>query len=74
MADVIVNIESSHCYTNIEGFFNGVYYLLKDDGVFIYSDFRPQEEMADLEDILTQYFEIIKKEDIRRNVFHSMNL
>ena len=39
-ADVLMNIESSHCYGNIEAYFQGVCQVLKDDGLFIYADFR----------------------------------
>ena len=66
--DVVVNIESSHCYTNMDAFFYGVNLLLSDDGVFIFADFRPQCEIAHLEHILTSHFEIKRKEDIRRHV------
>ena len=74
MADVIVNIESSHCYPNLDGFYSSVYYLLKDEGIFIYADFCMSTEIEAIEDLLTQYFDIIKKDDIRRNVLHSLDL
>jgi ubiquinone/menaquinone biosynthesis C-methylase UbiE len=34
VADVVVNVESSHCYGNIDNFLNEVNTILKDDGVF----------------------------------------
>lgn len=74
MADIIVNMESSHCYPDIHGFFKSVCYLLKDDGIFIISDFRFQHEMEGFEKDLESYFDVIKKEDVRRNVFHAMQL
>lgn len=71
-ADVVINIESSHCYPQIEAFFEGVKFILKEDGIFIFSDFRPTEEMEDLRDQINSHFEVVKEEDIRRNVFQSL--
>ena len=48
MADVVMNIESSHCYPNIEEFFKGVHFMLKDNGVFVYADFRMNPEIEPL--------------------------
>jgi len=47
---------------------------LKDDGVFIFSDFRYMDQYQNLDDILNEEFDVIKCEDIRRNVLHSLQL
>ncbi len=39
-ADIILNVESSHCYPSLEEFFKAVCVVLKDDGIFLYADFR----------------------------------
>jgi ubiquinone/menaquinone biosynthesis C-methylase UbiE len=39
--DVVVNIESSHCYSSIEKFFSEVKRVLKPGGVFLFADHRP---------------------------------
>jgi ubiquinone/menaquinone biosynthesis C-methylase UbiE len=38
MFDVIINVESSHCYKNPQLFFNEVKRVLKPDGIFLYTD------------------------------------
>ena len=42
--DVVVNIESSHCYSSIEKFFSEVKRVLKPGGVFLYADHRPVQD------------------------------
>lgn len=36
--DIVINVESSHCYENPELFFNEVKRVLKPDGIFLYTD------------------------------------
>ena len=42
--DVVVNIESSHCYSSIEKFFSEVKRVLKPGGVFLFADHRPVKD------------------------------
>ena len=71
--DVVLNVESSHCYGNIECFLSGVLRLLKEDGFFLWSDFRSHQEMKDLFDLfLSVGFKIVKEEDITRNILLSL--
>lgn len=39
--DVVVNIESSHCYSSIEKFLSEVKRVLRPGGLFLYADHRP---------------------------------
>lgn len=49
--------------------------MLRDTtGVFVFADFRLKTEMPALESLIDEYFEVIKSEDIRRNVFHALGL
>lgn len=69
-ADIILNVESSHCYPSLEEFFNAVCLVLKDDGIFLYADFRYSgEAYQGVQDLIGKYFTIVKYEDIRRNVY-----
>jgi ubiquinone/menaquinone biosynthesis C-methylase UbiE len=43
--DVVVNVESSHCYGQIEKFFAEVARVLRPGGYFLYTDFRPAAEV-----------------------------
>lgn len=72
--DVVVNVESSHCYFDLASFFDGVSWMLKDDGVFVFSDMRHVSEMKELHVQISKYFTIEKREDIRRHVLHSVTI
>ena len=69
--DVVVNIESSHCYFDLANFFEGVSWMLKDDGIFVFADMIHVSEMKNLHNLISKYFTIEKREDIRRHVLHS---
>lgn len=43
--DIILNVESSHLYTNINEFLNEVYRVLKPNGYFCWSDLRQKNEV-----------------------------
>lgn len=72
--DVVVNVESSHCYGNIDKFFTEVNTILKEDGVFCFTDFRGAEEMEELKKKVEQYFKVEKSIDITKNVCHALKL
>ena len=76
VADVVFNIESSHCYPSIDVFFAGVCKVLKPGGIFIYADFRFVGPTGTelVEESINRQFEIVKYEDITKNVFHSLEL
>jgi ubiquinone/menaquinone biosynthesis C-methylase UbiE len=74
--DVVVNIESSHCYSSIEKFFSEVKRVLKPGGVFLFADHRPVRDewgpdrtLAALEkQIRDTGFALLNYEDITANV------
>mmetsp|Transcript_43911 Transcript_43911/g.42435 ORF Transcript_43911/g.42435 Transcript_43911/m.42435 type:complete len:138 (+) Transcript_43911:595-1008(+) len=70
--DLVFNIESSHCYNDLEGFFSGVNRLLKPDGTFVYVDWRFSEMIPDMEEALKRNFTIEKYEDISENVISAL--
>jgi len=69
-----VNVESSHCYGNIDNFFNGVKTLLKPTGVFLFTDFRGTEGMKELNEKLKEHFTVVNSENISHNVMHALKL
>ncbi len=72
--DAVVNVESSHCYGNIETFFREAARVLRPGGHFIYTDFRPQAEMPALEAKLTAMglWRQIAREDITEGVLAAL--
>ena len=73
--DIVINVESGHCYSNFRKFVEEVDKVLKVGGVFAYSDFRPTHEWDQTEqDLLSSGLKIVKKEDISENVMKSLKL
>jgi ubiquinone/menaquinone biosynthesis C-methylase UbiE len=73
--DAVINVESSHCYQHTDKFFAEVNRVLRPNGHFLFTDFRPQEAVEDTNKQLQQTnFSLIKEENITSNVFDSMTL
>ncbi len=73
--DVVLNVESSHCYPNLNVFFNEVYKVLKPEGYFLYTDFRNQQNLSKVEETIKQSpFEIISVEEITENVAKALEI
>jgi O-methyltransferase len=68
----VLNIESSHCYPDINKFYSEVFRVLADDGEFYYSDI-----VVGVEDLqqkylhLSEYFTVGGFEEITKNVYNS---
>lgn len=73
-ADCVINVESSHCYGNIDNFFREVNTALKPDGVFCFTDFRGAEGMEELKKKVEEYFAVENSIDITKNVCHALKL
>lgn len=69
--DIVINVESSHCYKDIDLFLKEVNRVLNQDGVFCYTDIFYND--YPIEEILKNsgYFKNIVSEDITRNVYNS---
>ena len=48
MYDIVINVESSHCYGSMENFLSEVYRVLKPGGSFFFCDFRSLEGINEL--------------------------
>lgn len=63
--DILINVESSHCYKNFEMFFNEVNRVLKPGGLFLYTDCGMTiHNFAKY----SKLFDVIQKIDITKNV------
>ena len=68
--DVIINVESSHCYGNMQRFVNEINRVLKPGGYFSWADLYNTAEKAQLPNIFTSAGLIIKeKHTITPQVF-----
>jgi ubiquinone/menaquinone biosynthesis C-methylase UbiE len=73
--DVVVNIESSHCYGSIERFFAEAFRVIRPDGYFLFSDFRGKEAIETTTKLLqSSGFKVIKLEKITANILKAMDL
>eukprot|EP00331_Platyophrya_macrostoma_P003003 CAMPEP_0176408496 /NCGR_PEP_ID=MMETSP0127-20121128/1984_1 /TAXON_ID=938130 /ORGANISM="Platyophrya macrostoma, Strain WH" /LENGTH=339 /DNA_ID=CAMNT_0017787789 /DNA_START=61 /DNA_END=1080 /DNA_ORIENTATION=- len=72
--DMVINIDSGHCYPNFKRFVQEVAKILAPGGLFLYSDFRPVEHWEETERELATCFEIVRKENISKNAIHALKL
>lgn len=72
--DVVVNIESSHCYRNMEAFVAEVSRVLKPGGVFVCADLRTPAAMEKLESIFkSSPLKQLAKKEITPNVLQALD-
>ena len=72
--DVVINVESSHCYQHTDKFFAEVYRVLRPNGHFLFTDFRPRESVENTQKQLAMRFSVVRQENITDNVCASMEL
>jgi ubiquinone/menaquinone biosynthesis C-methylase UbiE len=71
--DVIFNVESSHRYPDMRSFVSEASRVLRPGGYFLFTDFRYDYEMEDLDkDLKSTNWELIKKETITENVVKAL--
>ena len=74
-ADVIVNVESSHSYTNMNKFLREIYRILRPNGYFLFADFRNKGLITSLKNQLNNSgLKIIKEEKITSNVIKALHI
>lgn len=79
--DIIVNIESSHCYPSMQRFLGEVKRLLRPGGLFLFADHRPVEDewgqgrtAASLRELLRETgMTVLRDDDITPNVATAMD-
>ena len=73
--DVVVNVESSHCYPNFDRFLAEVYRVLRPGGYFCWADARFNDAMPGVErGFALSGLEPIVQRDITANVLRSLEL
>ena len=72
--DVILNVESSHCYGNMTKFIAEIYRVLRPNGKFSWADLRASESLKETEDIfINSKLKIIKSETITDEVIKALD-
>lgn len=72
--DVVVNVESSHRYTNFPAFAKGIYTILSPGGHFLLTDFRKSDEWEQVQEELREAgLTMIRTEDITSNVVRALD-
>jgi ubiquinone/menaquinone biosynthesis C-methylase UbiE len=67
--DVVVNIESSHCYRSLEAFVREVKRVMRPRGCFLYADFCQAEKFVARRELLRKAgLSIVREDDITANV------
>jgi ubiquinone/menaquinone biosynthesis C-methylase UbiE len=73
--DAVINIESSHCYASMETFLVNAQRVLRQNGYFLYADFRNENDVALLHSQMENSgMKILKQEEITANVLRSLDL
>jgi ubiquinone/menaquinone biosynthesis C-methylase UbiE len=71
--DVVINVESSHCYPHLDVFLNEVARVLTPGGHFLYTDSRPRELLDAWDKALARApLQLVSQRDIRAEVMRGM--
>ncbi len=72
--DVVLNIESSHCYGNLTAFLSEVRRVLRPGGFFLYTDFRSSDKVSLwIEQLRNSGLELVEQRDITTHVLAALD-
>jgi len=72
--DVVYNVESSHCYSDMSAFIHEVFRVLRPSGHFAWTDFRDEKRMQEIRETFDSTdFEIVNKTDITAEVIAALD-
>lgn len=72
--DAVINVESSHCYGNMDAFLQEVTRVLKSGGIFSWTDFRTKRKLAYLNNSFGQSsLTLVRGETITENVIKALD-
>ena len=73
--DIVLNVESSHRYPQVDVFLSEVSRVLKPGGLLLFTDFRQKKGLEQLDNqIKESNFDFVRKENITDNVVESLTL
>ncbi|NER23669.1 MAG: methyltransferase domain-containing protein [Symploca sp. SIO1C2] len=71
--DLVVNVESSHCYGSMKQFVQEVYRVLKPGGIFSWADLRPIDQVEGLKQAFAESgLKEVKSAEITQNVLEAL--
>jgi len=72
--DIVLNVESSHTYPDVAGFFREAHRVLRPGGHFLFADFRPSADAARVPRLMEDAgFRILSADDITAGVLRSLD-
>ncbi|MES2206611.1 MAG: class I SAM-dependent methyltransferase [Pseudomonadota bacterium] len=72
--DIVINIESSHCYPSMENFLNEIVRVLRPKGYFAWCDLRGKESMATvIQQFKNSQLTLIQHHNINTQVLNSLD-
>jgi SAM-dependent methyltransferase len=72
--DVVVNVESSHCYGSMERFVSEVARVLRPGGFFLFTDHRPSGQVGPLRGQLCSQLRLLEEERVTLGVLKALDL
>ncbi len=73
--DVVVNVESSHCYPSMEKFLAEVERVMRPGGHFLFTDFRPRSQVDALREHLRRSrLTLVRETDVMPHVIKALEL
>lgn len=73
--DFLINVESSHCYGDINAFFREAFRVLRKGGYFLLTDFRRVADLPALRAMLdTSGLKVVREQDITSRILAAMDL
>ena len=72
--DILINVESSHCYGDMKKFLSESYRVLKPGGFFLFCDFRTKSSIQELYDLFSSSdLQFIDRVDITDNIISGLD-
>jgi SAM-dependent methyltransferase len=72
--DVVVNVESSHCYGSMERFVSEVARVLRPGGFFLFTDHRPSGQLDRLRGQVCHQLQLLEEECVTAGVLKALDL
>jgi SAM-dependent methyltransferase len=72
--DVVLNVESSHCYPSFERFTKEVSRVLRPDGRFLFADFRGHPDVPVLRAQFEKHFDVVEEQSMNRQIVRALEL